>query len=138
LSRHDPDRPSTADLPELPRSIWDHGYDWIKALSGSWYVVPSWGSRGWDLGRWPLVIVAHYDSDDLYGLAVYIEGDIYETAHRTRAERDQATDLQAAAFWREFEHGPRDLPASDDDLLPRHRGPYSPTRHQEPPASSAD
>ena len=140
MSGHGKDRPSTANLPKLPRSIWDHGYDWIGALSGGWYVVPSWGSRGWDLGRWPLVIVAHYDSDGdgLYGLAVYIEGDIDETAYRTREERDQATDLQAAASWREFEHGPRNLPASDDQLQRHHRGPYSTTRHEEPPTQPAD
>lgn len=117
-------------LPALPDSPLDTGYDWIGALSGGWHEVPAWGRGGWDLGSWPLVVVAHYDSPDGYGMAVYIEGDVEVTAYPTRAERDQATDRHAACWWRYFEDGPDDLPDSDDQLAPHHRGPYSRTRTQ--------
>ncbi len=122
---------STPDaLPRLPATLWNSGYDWMELLSGGWYVVPAWGRDGWDLGSWPYVIIAHYDRPGCYGLAVYVEGDLDVTTHPTRAERDQATDRQAAFHWRQFEHGPTDLPGNDDDLQPHHRGPYSRARHQ--------
>ncbi len=119
--------PSRHDLPDLPERFLNTGYEWIGALSGGWYDVPSWGRSGWDLGSWPLVIIAHYDNPDRnrYGLAVYVESDLDVTAYPTRKARDEATDRQAAAWWRYFHNGPDDLPASDDQLQPHHRGPFS-------------
>jgi hypothetical protein len=123
--------PSPYDLPRLPDSVWDTGYDWIGALSHGWYVVPAWGRSGWDLGSWPLVIVAHYDRANCYGLAVYVEGDLDVSAYPTRQARDEATDRRAAEWWRYFGDGPDDLPDSDDDLQPHHRGPFSRRRLDE-------
>lgn len=122
--------PSRHDLPALPNLTWNSGYEWIGALCGGWYVVPTWGRSGWDLGAWPLVIIAHYDSPGCYGLGVHVEGDLEVTAYPTREDRDQATDRQAAFHWRQFGHGPRDLPDTDNELGHHHRGPYSRTRTQ--------
>ena len=72
----------------------------------------------------------HYDGEDRYGLAVYVEGDVYVTGYPTREDRDRATDTQAAFHWRQFGHGPKDLPAEGEELRPHHRGPYSPDRHE--------
>ncbi len=117
--------PSRHDLPALPERLWNTGYDWIAALSNGWYAVPGWGRSGWDLGSWPLIIIAHYDRPGCYGLAVYVESDLDVTAYPTRQARDEATDHHAAIWWRQLEHGPDDLPASDDELQPHHRGPFS-------------
>jgi hypothetical protein len=130
--------PTPQDLPALPDSVWYSGYDWIGALRNGWDAVASWGRSGWDLGHWPLVIIAHYDHPDrgCYGLAVYIEGDRYVTAYPTREARNQATDTQAAAWWRHFHNGPDDLAASDDHLQPHHRGPFSWSRCQAPTSTT--
>jgi hypothetical protein len=120
---------SPEDLPPLPDLIFDEGYAWLGALRHGWYDVSSWGRDGWDLGSWPLVIVAHYDGEDRYGLAVYVEGDVEVTACPNREERDGATDQVAAFYWRRRSDRPDDLPAEGEELLPHHRGPYSPDRH---------
>jgi hypothetical protein len=121
---------SPADLPSLPDSLWNQGYDWLGPLRHGWYGVSSWGRGGWDLGSWPRVVIAHYDGEGRYGLAVYVEGDVEVTAHATREDRDRVTDQQAASWWQYFGRGPKDLPAEGDELLPHHRGPYSPERHE--------
>ncbi len=129
----DEERPplSPEDLPPLPVSLWYDGYDWLGALRHGWYDVSSWGRDGWDLGSWPLVIVAHYDGEDRYGLAVYVEGDVEVTAYPNREERNGATDRVAAFYWRRRRgQRPDDLPAEGDELLPHHRGPYSSERHE--------
>ncbi len=122
--------PSRHDLPALPNLTWNSGYEWIGALCGGWYVVPTWGRSGWDLGAWPLVIIAHYDNParPCFGLAVYVEGDLDVTAYPTRQARDEATDRHAAAWWRQLKDGPGDLPSSDNDLQPHHRGPFTRSR----------
>jgi hypothetical protein len=47
-------------LPPLPpRDPGGDGYDWMDRVHRSrWAPIPSWGRDGWDLGDWPLVIVA--------------------------------------------------------------------------------
>jgi hypothetical protein len=123
--------PTIDDLPALPDPFWYSGYDWIGALRHcGWSAVPSWGRDGWDLGRWPLVIVAYYDRPGCYGLCLYVEGDLDLSAYPTPEARDQATDRLAAFYWRYYQHGPTDLPASDDQLQPHHRGPFSWSRCQ--------
>jgi hypothetical protein len=121
---------SPADLPPVPDSLWHEGYYWLRALRHGWYDVSSWGRDGWDLGCWPLAVVLHYDGEDRYGLAVYVEGDVEVTAYRSREDRDGATDRVAAFYWRRRGHGPDDLPAEGDELLPHHRGRNSPERHE--------
>ncbi len=118
--------PTPQDLPALPDNVWYSGYDWIGALRRcGWHAVCSWGRDGWDLGCWPQVIVAHHDRPGCYGLCLYVEGDLDLSAYPTREARDQATDRLAAYYWRYYQHGPTDLPASDTDLQPHHRGPFS-------------
>jgi hypothetical protein len=87
-------------LPRLP-VIYDDGYDFMEQLSGGWYVVPAWGSDGWDAGSWPLVILVHYDGDNEvpYGMAVYTEGDIDIKEFKSLQERDQATNEWAIWWW---------------------------------------
>ena len=64
---------------------------------------PSWGSDGWDLGNWPYVIVVHYDGDEIYGVATYVEGDITVREFPDRAQRDKETDQIALFYWQRDE-----------------------------------
>jgi hypothetical protein len=86
-------------LPLLP-VIYDDGYDFIEQLQRGWYVVPAWGSEGWNAGTWPLVILVHYDggAEVPYGMAVHTEGDIDLKEFQTREERDRATDEWAGCL----------------------------------------
>jgi hypothetical protein len=113
------------ELPPLPPPAWGDGYEWMRDLGQGWLPVPGWGRDGWDLGDWPYAIVVHYDGDGKHGLATYVEGDIAVRSFATREERDAATDHVAAYHWRQNESGPDDLPDTDDELAPHHRGPYS-------------
>jgi len=116
----------TDGLPPLPDpdEVGD-GYGWIGALSAGWYAVGVWGrTGGWNLGRWPYVIIAHYDSPDRYAVATYVEGDLTITAHPDRASRDADTDRIAASYWRNYSDGPADLPDRDEDIPDHYRGPY--------------
>jgi hypothetical protein len=53
-----------------PDSFWavsqmrgDDGYDRIEAARPHrWHAIPSWGRDGWDLGKWPLVVIYHRNS----------------------------------------------------------------------------
>jgi hypothetical protein len=127
--------PTPEDLPALPDNVWYSGDDWIGVLRRcGWDAVSSWGRDGWDLGSWPQVIVAHHDHPGCYGLCLYVEGDLDVSAYPTREARDEATDRLAAYYWRYYQHGPEDLPASDDDLQPHHRGPFSWSRCPQPEA----
>ena len=115
-------------LPPLPEPGFGDGYDWMDQLRDGWRPVAGWGSRGWDLGDWPYAIVVHYDGEDVHGLATYVEGDINVRSFPSREERDAATDRIAASHWRMNESGPADLPDSDEELAPQHRGPYGSRR----------
>ena len=127
-SRWMPTAPTFDGVPPLPDGIGTggDGYDWADALTGGCYVVPGWGRDGWDLGDWPYVIVCHYDGAQVYAVATYTEGDLTCQAFTTRAERDQATDTIAAWQWRHGSpDGPDDLPDHNEELKPRHRGPFN-------------
>src|SRR5262245_14944092 len=101
------------NLPRLPPSGWDDGYDWMEELRDGWRPVAGWGRDGWNLCSWPYAVVAHYDGGDLYGLAVYEEGDVTVESFLDRERRDAATDRIAVQYWRANGRGPRDLPESD-------------------------
>ncbi|WP_431983802.1 hypothetical protein [Streptomyces qinglanensis] len=121
-------------LPFYPED--DHtgdGYDWIRELPVGWHAVGVWGSEGWDLGAWPLQVVAHYDCplDLTPALAHYVEGDVTVRAFGSREARDAATDEIALSVWQWEENGPAlaELPAEDTpaaDIPARFRGPYRP------------
>ncbi len=115
-------------LPD-PHRVGD-GYDWIDALTDGWRPVAAWGREGWDLGAWPLVIVAHHDGDQLYSVGTYTEGDLDVQAFPTRAERDATTDHIAATWWRTFNNGPAPSPSPRPDTTSQPNPPTPP-----PPAS---
>lgn len=106
-----------AKLPALPRmyenGVYD-GHDWIDALK-CWHAVGVWGTRGWNLGSWPLVIIAHHDDEDrrVFGVVTYCEGDLSISAYDTEAGRDAETDQIALFQWRQFENGPKPIPDED-------------------------
>ncbi|GGM45294.1 hypothetical protein GCM10012275_15430 [Longimycelium tulufanense] len=116
-------------LPKLPISweIGRYGYDWMDAVeeSGSgWFVVPLWGSKGWNLGSWPHVIVLHYNGDEVYGVATYVEGDLTIRAYATPTQREVATDMIAHFYWLHNDSGPEDLPERFGDVPAKYFGPY--------------
>jgi hypothetical protein len=119
--------------PDPPSGDRGDGDSWMERLAGTgWYPVSTWGREGWVLGRWPQVIVTAYDplrsEPWVYGMAVYVEGDVDITSYATREERDNAIDLIAAFYWRQYWTGPDDLPGDDAKLKAHHRGPFTLTR----------
>jgi hypothetical protein len=77
------------------------GYERIDtASSRGWSPVPSWGSDGWDLGSWPLVVIFHRQSADGFELAYNVEGSVTVYQYPTRELRDAATDCLAFWHWK--------------------------------------
>ncbi|WP_460467426.1 hypothetical protein [Calidifontibacter terrae] len=96
LFRPGQNRTDFAALPELPSpdvARCGDGYDWMDALDG-WQVVPLWGRDGYDLGRWPLLILAvatvGLADSPVYGVATYIEGDVTVQAFNRPADTNDA------------------------------------------------
>jgi hypothetical protein len=122
------------DLGDIPRPPQGHGlgdgYDWMaEALPPGWQAEPVWGRDGWDLGTWPLVVVALYIDDDQgnYAVATYVEGDVDVHRYKSRGALYVAVNKTAEFYWRHGSPGPRDLPEGEG-LLARHTGPYTPWR----------
>ena len=131
----------------------DDGYSDMEAeqrLRG-WTVIPSWGSDGWDLGRWPLI--AFYVRDwpehptDPHGrheLLEIVEGD--RTLWRFTTEDDRAAAIDYLFLWYAAHEHPRWSPVKPGDVerleagvLPvdeKWRGPYR-DRAAPPPAPPA-
>jgi hypothetical protein len=118
------------------------GEEWIErviAWSG-WSLPPSWGRDGYNLGDWPLVVIAHhvYRTDDggkRYDLAQRIEGDVTVWTFEDPAAMFSATDRLAEYWWRQAPDtfGPRlqeALAATPrGEFLPAEfRGPFSRAR----------
>lgn len=120
------EQPNDKLLPSTGVGYCDDGYDWIRQLKNGWRVIPGWGRDGWDLGSWPLVVVAHYDGPDVYGVATYVDGDSEVAGFATRAERDARTDNVAATWWRLLGNGPKNLAEIESNTSPDHRGPPRP------------
>lgn len=79
------------------------GYDWMDQINEhGWYAVSSWGEDGWDLGQWPYAVIAATSTFDrggaLYGVAVYVEGDVSCTFYRKR-EAQRAEITRHAHYW---------------------------------------
>lgn len=123
-----------AALPSWPEDDYTgDGTDWARELPIGWHAVYSWGTEGWELGSTPYEVVAHLDDDVLdviWGLALYVEGDVTVRAFGSRAARDAATDELALGTWLSRRNGPRDgLPdrnTSAAGIPARFRGPYRP------------
>jgi hypothetical protein len=122
----------------VPHTDSHEGHEWIeKAQEFGWYVPSSWGEMGWDLGHWPLMVVALYDNaqDNVWALVSYVEGDLVlkvfaawdrdvRAGIMARERRDRAVTDIAVAWWRHgFVPGPNDLPPGEG-YLPHHHGPY--------------
>jgi hypothetical protein len=110
-------------LPSLPSS-WESGYDWMDQLSDGWYAVSSWGRDGWDCGNWPYIIMAHYDNETqrLFGMVVYTEGDLDIKEFSTRQERHRATDEWCIWYWTFY-----DITCAPQDPSDPRLGPYRQT-----------
>ena len=102
-----------------------------EGLPDGWHPEPIWGRYGWDLGAWPLIVVALYIDDERgrHAVATYIEGDVYVERYKSRGALYVAVNQIAEWHWRQGQsRGPRDLPEGEG-LLPQHTGPYTPWRN---------
>ena len=107
------------------------GYDTIEqAERRGWHVIPAWGSKGWDLGSWPLVIVFFRTTKDKetnvesFQLCEYVEGDTTIYSCPTPEIREEITDEIAFYHWKMQEQTwVRDYETFEelDDTL---KGPY--------------
>lgn len=112
------------ELPDLPSEAIARagdGYSWMDELKG-WIVLSSWGSDGYDLGDWPLQILAvcrtrcEYGTREGYGMLTYCEGDTTVTAYETRAALHDSVSRYAFGVWTMTENGPDNLPATYEEL----------------------
>lgn len=119
------------DLGDIPRPAWGHGFgngwEWMEeGLPGGWHAEPIWGRYGWDLGAWPLIVVALFIDDEgqRYAVATFTEGDINIKRYKSRGALYVSVDKIAEFHWRLGQsRGPRDLPEGGG-LLAHHTGPY--------------
>ena len=103
-----------------------NGYDFLAANErAGWHAIPEWARNGWDLGRWPTVIVMASDEHARPRALVYLEGDVEAREFDTVDERTQFLDNIAEELWRTGEaDGPRDVAAYPAGQLPAaYRGP---------------
>lgn len=88
---------ATELLPDLPDpDLYEsgNGYDWMEQLRGTgWHPVPG-SADGRLYDNWPYQVIAHHNDPEreLYGLAIYTEGDVSVRGFRTRAARAKAAD----------------------------------------------
>ncbi|MFC8524884.1 hypothetical protein [Pseudarthrobacter sp. NPDC057230] len=107
------------------------GYDWMELIEEyGWAVIPSWGSDGWGLGQWPLVMVASIRTADgvgnLFGVTTYCEGDVTCTFYRSKSEQHEAITKHAHYWWKNgTAHGPDNLPEIATELPDQDRRPYT-------------
>jgi hypothetical protein len=117
------DEEDDVSLPPLPNTRdGGDGYDFMDRLSGGWYVVPQWGSDGWNLGNWPYQIIVHYDNEkeNVYGWASYTEGDLDIKEVSSRKARNELSNQYFVWFW----NHQRAIPGAPHDLDDRRLGPY--------------
>lgn len=119
------------DLGDIPQPLQGHGfgngYEWMsEGLPEGWHPEPIWGRDGWDLGAWPLVVVALYidEEEGRFAAATYTEGDVTARRYKSRGALYVAVNGIAEFHWRLGQaRGPRDLPEGSG-LLAHHTGPY--------------
>jgi hypothetical protein len=101
------------------------GYDTLEtAERRGWHAIPAWGSRGWDLGSWPLVVIYHRNQADSYSVAEYVEGDVTVYTCPTKELREQITDALAFFHWHIREESWVKGYETVDQLPTEFRGPY--------------
>lgn len=120
------------EVPELSILKDDHetyGHDWRDDIEDhGWGAVGLWGRDGYDLGDWPYVIVAVTSAVDVnerhvYGVAQYIEGDVRCHYYRAKAEAWKTITRYAFETWTQLGNGPKDLPATVEELAHEFRVP---------------
>jgi hypothetical protein len=117
----------------VPEAFWhpahvrgEDRYDHIKAAQRhGWLAVSSWGSEGWDLGAWPLVVILHRRTAHGFELAYNVEGDITVYRYPTRELRNAATDCLALWHWKHDGRDWVDGVESVDTAPEQLRGPFS-------------
>ena len=133
-------QPAGEEFRVEPDYFWDlgklsggNGYDLMTpAIGHGWKPIPSWGSDGWDLGGWPLILVYFRDINGAAELAVVTEGDTAQYSFPTKEARNAHTDVVAFDCWkREEEDWVKGFETVDD--LPGYlRGPNSRSRTDSP------
>lgn len=125
--------PDLGDIPHPGEGMTaGSGYEWMERLSAGWHAEPSWGRDGWDLGAWPLIVVAVFEDEERgrYAAATYTEGDVTVNRYRSRGALHAAVNEIAEFHWRLGQSlGPDDLP-EESGLLAKHCGPYSEARRR--------
>lgn len=113
-------------------SVDGDGYEFMNTNAAlGWRRIADWGVDGYDLGRWPLVVVMVSDEYDKPNMLVYIEGDVDVREFPNVAERTEHLNAVAESFWRSgVADGPNDIAAYPAGALPaNYRGPSQPTMH---------
>ena len=93
---------------------------------GKWCAVAAWGTKGWDLGQWPLVVFYFRDRPDesLYDVMQCVEGDLYQWTTPTPELRNQIVNFHAHWYWRAYEESwVADYP-TEESMPDELRGPY--------------
>jgi len=101
------------------------GYDAMEvAERRKWHAIPAWGSRGWDLGSWPLVVVYVRNRPGSFDVAEYCEGDITMYACPTEEIRNEIINSLAFFHWKMREETWVEKYDSVDELPDELKGPY--------------
>jgi hypothetical protein len=99
-----------------------------QANKRGWHEVPSWGSRGWDLGSWPLVIVYFRDAKVqgtiFYQVAEYVEGDVTVYSCTSPELREQICNEIAFYHWQMQEQDSVRSIETFADLPDEFKGPF--------------
>jgi hypothetical protein len=115
-----------------PEEFWGRGYEvdgydrQTLAAENGWTAIASWGSRGWDLGHWPLVTIYMKEDKGRFFLAENVEGDTSIYVFDSEEDRSAACDSIAFFYWKgAAEPWVSDIDSAQD--LPDYlRGPYRP------------
>jgi|SRR2546430_16687312 len=114
-----------------PEAIWDEallrggGYDVSEyVVDENWVLVPLWGKNGWNLGKWPYVMIFFRTEGDYFEVAEYIEGDITVYSCPSKEIRYQITNELAFSHWKFQEEEWVDGYDSVDQLPDDLKGPY--------------
>lgn len=118
----------TVEALKVGARVAGDGMEWAGAVEKLTPLrCPSaWGTEGWDLGRWPLVVVALGEVDGVWLVAQRVEGDLYVDRYSTEEEAVAAVDNIAVSWWLSEGNGPPvEEIGTDPDAVPaRFRGRY--------------
>ena len=101
-----------------------------QAERRGWHVIPAWGSKGWDLGSWPLVAVFFRNTKDKitdvesFQLAEYVEGDVTVYSCPNPEIREEICDQIAFYHWKMNEQTWIRNYETFEDLDDMYKGPY--------------